>query len=89
MDKQKIVLIGSLVILFSALNYVLLEDFFNQNQKNIEESFLAGRDQGIKDTISIIFNQTNNCNPVAIFLDNSTKNLIDFECLNLLKNSTS
>jgi len=86
MDKQKIIILTLAVALIFVINYFLLDDFFKQNQRQIEEAYLSGHDQGINDTITTLIKQTDNCNIVPIFMGNSSKKLVDLDCLELDNN---
>lgn len=83
MDKQKIIILALAIGLIFVLNFFLLDNYFKENQRQIEEAFLSGRDQGIKETITMLFEASDNCNIVPIFIENATKNLVDVECLEI------
>ena len=52
----------------------------------MEEAFLSGRDQGIKEIVTALFEETENCNVVPIFMENSSKKLVDRDCLEFENN---
>jgi len=81
MDKLKIVILALAIGLIFVLNYFLLDNYFKENQRHLEETFLSGRDQGIQESVSALFKNTENCNIVPIISENSSKNLIDLDCV--------
>ena len=83
MNKQKIMILSLAVALIFILNYLVLDNFFEQNEKQLRNAYLSGRDEGINETISVLFKEAENCNVIPIFIENSSKNLIDVSCLEL------
>ena len=86
MDKQKISILILVIVLVFVLNYFLLDEIFSKNQRQVDEAFISGRDQGIKETITTLFEGTEDCNIIPIFIENSSKKIVDFACVDLEKN---
>jgi len=78
-NKVYVVLAVGIPLLF--LNYFLLEGLSEKKYQDSVDNFINGYDEGVRDSISSLYNNTENCNIVPIFIENKTRNLIDFSCI--------
>jgi len=81
LNKQKITIIGLSVALGLAGIFIVLDEFIETSQQLIIESYQNGYQQGMIDSISSLFEQTQNCQITPIYLGNSTLNVVDYECI--------
>ena len=61
--------------------FVLLPELNEEENKKLIDNFIRGYDEGVKETVQSLYNETENCKIAPIFIENKTKNLIDFSCL--------
>ena len=82
MDKKILVVatVGTFLLIFQ---FFILIPLYENNQVNI---FFQGYEEGYEEAIISIYNKTENCNTVPVFVENNTKNLIDFSCVNSNEN---
>ena len=83
MNKQKIVIFILSAILFILAEYIIINDLYESNQTQVQDSYQIGYDKGLSDTAESVFLQTENCNPVGVTLNNMTKVIIDTACLDV------
>jgi len=89
MDRQKIAIIVLAVALILISQYVLLDKWsLSQQQQNLE-SYQNGYAQGLTDTITSIYQQTQNCQITTINVGNSTKHIVDMSCLGIVSEELS
>ena len=81
MNKQEIIIItlAAALVLFSA--YIVFDKLAESRQKEMSEIYQKGYEQGIKDSVTTLYEQTQNCQTLTITLENLTKNLFDLACL--------
>lgn len=77
--KVYVVLAVGIPLLF--LNFIFLEGLKEKKYEESANNFINGYDKGVIDSISSLYNNTENCNIVPIYIENKTRNLIDFSCL--------
>jgi len=82
MDK-KILVVATVGTFLLIIQFFILIPLYEKNQVNI---FFQGYEEGYKEAIISIYDKTENCNTVPIFVENDTKNLIDFSCVNSSEN---
>jgi len=89
MDKQKITIIVLAVALILISQYVLLDKWsLTQQQQNLE-SYQNGYAQGLIDAITSIYQQTQNCQITTVNVGNSTKDIVDISCLEIVSEESS
>jgi len=81
MDKQKITIIALSIVVFFALEYILIEKLDEKKQEEMIQVFQEGYEEGLTDAVSVIFARTQNCQPTTITLNNFTKEIFDLSCL--------
>jgi hypothetical protein len=81
MSKQKITIIILAVSLFLLSEYLLIEKLEDSKQEELVDMYQQGYDDGIADTIAVIFQQTENCKVSTITANNFSKNIFDASCL--------
>ena len=80
MDK-KIIIVAVAGTVFLIAQFYILSEWKEQRQQELIETFSQGYDQGLENAVKTIYNQTENCKKIPIFIDNQTKYLIDFSCI--------
>jgi hypothetical protein len=80
MNKQKIIILVLALVLFSVVQYFVIEKVLVENQKKMSEIYQNGYDQGLKDTITTIYQETDDCKATTIFIGNLSKQIIDTSC---------
>ena len=75
-----------LLVLAIGIPLLILQFFFFQGLKENElqesaDDFISGYDKGVEDSVLSIYHETEDCNIVPIFIENNTRNLIDFSCI--------
>ena len=81
MDKQKIVIIILAIGLVITVQYSLLDKWSISEQQQKILTFQQGYNQGLKDAVSALYKQTENCQQSTIAVGNITKTVIDIACL--------
>ena len=81
MDKQKIVIITLAVSLFLFSQYFLFDKLEESKQEELLDTYQRGYDDGIADTITVILQQTENCQVSTLTANNLTKDIFDLSCL--------
>jgi len=80
MDK-KIIIVAVAGTVFLIPQFYILSEWTENRQQELIETFFQGYDQGLENAVETIYNRTENCNTVPIFIDNQTKYLIDISCI--------
>lgn len=80
MDK-KIIIVGIAGAVFLIVQFYVIQDWTSNRQEELIDAFIKGYDKGTEDSIYSIYNETENCNGVPIFINNNSKTLIDYSCL--------
>lgn len=91
-NKRTGLLIIILMIIIIVLSLYIVYDKYLEIQKSVQEqSFLAGYNQGIKDSVLTLIQNSRNCQPVSVVYGNITTWLIDINCtlFNLPSNNSS
>jgi len=81
MDK-KILIIGLAGTIFLIAEFLFLVSWSENRQQELIDTFSQGYDRGLEDAIFSLYNQTENCLTVPIFIGNQSKYLIDLSCAN-------
>ena len=81
MNKQTLIIIGLTVALFLAGQYILLDFWTDANQQTIIQSYQLGYETGLVDTVTTIYQRTEDCQTTTISVGNSSKQVFDLECL--------
>ena len=81
MEKQKIAIIALSVALVLLFQYLLLDEFLEEKQLEMFQVFQEGYEAGLTDAVTMIFEQTQNCQPTSIRVENTTKQIFDLSCL--------
>ena len=81
MNKQKVVIIILAIGLFSVAQYVVFDKLNESKEQEMIKIFQLGYDQGIFDSVNLLFEQTKNCNVAEISIGNVTRNILDLSCL--------
>jgi hypothetical protein len=88
-SKQKIVIIALSIALFAIAQYFAIEKVSEANQKKMSDVYQNGYDQGLKDAVTTLYEQTKDCQTTTIFVGNLSRQIFDIACLknNLEKSS--
>jgi len=79
-DKKILIIIGISGALFIILQFYLLDFWEQEKLKEYAEVFEKGYSVGFENSVFTIFNNTENCNVTKIWVGNSSKYIIDFNC---------
>ena len=74
---------GLIVGIISLSGYIIFEKIYESILINEIKFYQKGYDDGIRDTATVIFEQTENCGVSKLELLNSSKQIIDISCLDL------
>ena len=81
MNKQKIIIIGLAVGLFLVSQYLILDKLGEYKQQEMVDIYNRGYDKGLTDAVTVLYEQTENCQPSVIKLGNMTKQVFDLACI--------
>jgi hypothetical protein len=81
MDNPKITIIILTATLSLFLTFFILDKVEESKQGELMKKYQEGYDDGIADTITIIFQQTENCQVSTLNIHNFSKNIFDVSCL--------
>ena len=81
MNKQKITIIGLVAALVLISMYMVLDKLAVTRQQEMVEIYQQGYDQGVRDTVTTLYVQTQNCQRSTITVGNLTKDVFDLDCL--------
>ena len=84
MNKQKIIILALTLTLFLVAQYLIIEKILDENQKKMSEIYQEGYDQGLKDTVTTLYQETKDCKTTTIWLGNLSKQITDITCLEKL-----
>jgi flagellar basal body-associated protein FliL len=77
-----------LAILFLAtLTYILVGKYKEAKEAEKAEILKIGTQQGYEYAVNQIVQQSSNCQPVAVFANNISMQLVDFDCIKNLSKS--
>lgn len=79
--KQKIAIIILCMMLIASLSYIGVAEYKQTQQVKSRQAYVQGYEQGLADVVSGLYQQTSNCQPVSVFMGNSSKQVIDVACL--------
>ena len=79
-DKQKIIIISLIVLLFLLVQYIIYDYVIQQMESELVNVFQDGYQQGIIDAVGEIFTQTEDCVVSTITIGNFTKDVVDYSC---------
>ena len=74
-------MMNRLIITHSLMKQIDHSEYKDREQVKLQQAFVQGYNQGLANAVSSLFQQTNTCQPVNIFVGNSSKNIIDIACL--------
>jgi len=81
LDKQKAVMLVLIVLLAIAVGYIGLGKFQERKQTEQLQVFQEGAQYGYEQAIMQLVQQATTCEPVPVFVQNQSINLIAVECL--------
>jgi len=84
MDKQKITITILAIALIVAIQYVILDNWADERSNEINEAYQSGYEQGSVDIAVSLIQQTNNCQTASIIFRNSTRQVFDIDCIEIL-----
>ena len=80
MKKEKVIVILSICLLL-IVGFVGYSLYQNWQQNKMIDAFNQGYNQGITDTIIQVYQETDICEPIPLFVGDNTKHIIDVACL--------
>lgn len=85
MKKEKLMIIVLIVCLLAAVAYIATSSYKTSQQNKITSAFTQGFTQGynkgMTDAVAKVYQETDACKPVPIFIGENNKNIIDVACL--------
>jgi hypothetical protein len=74
------------VLLISAIGYIGYGEYKKQELVKMQQVAIASYNQGYVDSVAKIITETNNCQVVPIYVENTTKQIMEIsnQCVNLL-----
>jgi len=81
MSKQKTVIAVLLILLVVALAYIVFDKWQLARQREVINVYRQGYSQGLNDTVTTLYQQTEKCQITTINLGNLTKQVVDVACL--------
>lgn len=81
LDKQKVIIIVLIAILFLLVQYVLLEKLVDVRLEEKIKFYEDGYEQGLIDAVVTIFQNTEDCKTTSLTIGNLTKHVFDITCL--------
>lgn len=83
-DKNifKIISIIFGVILLVLVIYLAYDKYSSYEANKLNAVYLQGYNKAINESITQIYQRTDNCGAVSIFMGNVSRNLADVDCLN-------
>lgn len=69
------------IILILVIGYVAYDKAVAWKAKKYQDILSQGYNQGVSDSVTQIFQRTNDCNVVPLVLQNETRNLADVACI--------
>lgn len=80
-NRPFLLLLALFIILIS---YVAYNEYNRALFNNMMDAARAGYDQGVIDTVSLIYQEAEDCQLVPLTLDNTTRHLVDVSCLEIV-----
>jgi len=81
MDKQKITILALSAVLFLTFQYIILEKFEEEKQQEMINKLQDAYDQGMVDAVTVIYKETEDCRGMSINVENMTKIVVDYSCI--------
>jgi hypothetical protein len=81
MSKQRFAIIVLCILLAASLSYIGATEYKQSQQEKLQQAYVQGYNQGVTNAVSSLYQQTNNCQAVNIFMGESSKQVIDVACL--------
>lgn len=83
--KEKLMIIVLSICLLVAVVYIATSSYKVSQQNKITsaftQGFTQGYNQGMAETVTKLYQETDACKPIPIFVGEDTKNVIDVACL--------
>jgi hypothetical protein len=86
MLKRKHTVVILAVLLVLALGYIVFDAYSEYKQQQDFSLFQQGAQFGYEQAVTQLFQQALTCQPVPVFIENQTLNLVAVECLQLQEN---
>jgi len=81
MSKQKFAIIVLCLLLAASLSYIGAAEYKQSQQEKLQQAYVQGYNQGVTAAVATLYQQTNNCQPTNIFMEESQRQIIDVACL--------
>lgn len=63
------------------LGFILSEKYAESQAGKLQNTYVAGYNKGVEDSVVSIYQQTNNCQVVPVNIGNVTRGLADVDCI--------
>lgn len=80
-NRYIITIIILIILLVAAFRYIFLKDIEIEQETLVLAAMQQGAQQGYEQAVVQIMTQASKCQPVPIFYENTTINMIAVECL--------
>jgi len=81
MEMMKIAVIGLGVALVLTFQYFIIQDWFENQEELLLESYMGGYEQGMSDTMISLFEKTQDCKLTTLIVNNFSRQILDIQCL--------
>jgi len=78
--KVLTIIFGAILVLL--ILYLAFDKYSNYEANKLNTVYVQGYNKAINDSVTQIYQRTDNCGTVSVFMGNTTRNLADVECLN-------
>lgn len=79
--NQKILIVILVLAIVALASYIGIDSYNGYMIGTMQNAYSLGYQDGVTAAIQQIVTQSENCNPVPVYIGNITKNLIDVACL--------
>ena len=81
MDSKKIIIIILGAVIFILINYLLLDEFLENQDAKIDDAFINGFQEGFDQVLIALYDELDDCNTTIITVGNLTRYVVDASCV--------
>ena len=89
LDKQKIIIIALLSVVFILANSIFIDKWLEIKQEENTLLYEKGYEQGLTDAVTALFYNTDDCSVTTITIKNETRPIVDFSCFDPNQNNVT
>lgn len=80
MNKQNLIILILGISLIITVNFLILDKWLDSRVNELSAIYQQGYDDGLGESVTTIFTQTEDCQVTTIWVGNFSKAIIDFAC---------